>query len=402
MHIQLSENMKKLRRSIFSELLREKRRIAESGRSVIDLSVGSPDLQPPPEAMEVIQEWARDGSKYGYTVEAIPSFNGKVASFYERRYGVRLNPEDEVLQLMGSQDGLAHLAMTLIDPGDVVLVPDPGYPIYETSVLIAGGVPYPVTLSEENGFLPRLEAIPGPVLERAKMMILNYPGNPVTAMADRAFFEEVVRFARKHGILVVHDFTYSELVFDGRRAVSFLSVPGAKEVGVEFNSFSKTFNMAGCRIGYVVGNRQVLQALSLLMSHTHYGIFYPIQKAAEAVLETGDAFIRRQVEAYQARRDALVGRLSAGGWHVAKPPATMYVWAKIPGGWTSEAFVFRLLKETGVVLTPGRAFGEQGEGYVRITLVQPKARLMEAADRIGRFLAEKGDPGRKAVSEVKA
>jgi LL-diaminopimelate aminotransferase len=402
MHIQLSKNIQKLRMGVFNELLREKRRIAGSGRSVIDLSVGSPDLPPPPEVMDVIQECAQDGSKYGYTVEAIPSFNGKVASFYERRYGVQLNPEDEVLQLMGSQDGLAHLAMTLIDPGDVVLVPDPGYPIYETSVLIAGGVPHPVPLSEENGFLPRLEEIPGPVLEQAKMMILNYPGNPVTAMADRDFFEEVVRFARKYGIIVVHDFTYSELVFDGRRAVSFLSVPGAKEVGVEFNSFSKTFNMAGCRIGYVVGNRQVLQALSRLMSHTHYGIFYPIQKAAEAVLEAGDAFIRRQVEAYQARRDALVERLSAGGWHVAKPPATMYVWAKIPDGWTSEDFVFRLMEATGVVLTPGRAFGEQGEGYVRITLVQPEPKLLEAADRIDRFLAEKGSPGSEVVWEGKA
>jgi LL-diaminopimelate aminotransferase len=221
-------------------------------------------------------------------------------------------------------------------------------------------------------------------------------------MADRDFFEEVVRFARKYGIIVVHDFTYSELVFDGRRAVSFLSVPGAKEVGVEFNSFSKTFNMAGCRIGYVVGNRQVLQALSRLMSHTHYGIFYPIQKAAEAVLEAGDAFIRRQVEAYQARRDALVERLSAGGWHVAKPPATMYVWAKIPDGWTSEDFVFRLMEATGVVLTPGRAFGEQGEGYVRITLVQPEPKLLEAADRIDRFLAEKGSPGSEVVWEGKA
>jgi LL-diaminopimelate aminotransferase len=389
MRIQPSKNIQQLPLGVFNKLLRAKRRVMESGKTVIDLSVGSPDLPPPREVMEALRKWSMDESKYGYTLEAIPSFNGKVAAFYEERYGVRLNPGDEVLQLMGSQDGLAHLAMTVIDPGDVVLVPDPGYPIYEASVRIAGGVPHPMPLEEENGFLPRLEAIPEAVLERAKMMILNYPGNPVTAMADCAFFEELVRFARKHEILIAHDFTYSELVFDGRRAVSFLSVPGAKEVGVEFNSFSKTFNMAGCRIGYVVGHPEVLQALARLMSHTQYGIFHPIQKAAEAALETGETFIRRQVETYQARRDALVERLAAGGWEVAKPPATMYVWAKIPEGWSSESFVFRVLEETGVVLTPGRAFGEKGEGYVRITLVQPEDRLKEAADRISRFLEER-------------
>lgn len=388
MRIQSSEMVQRLPMGVFNELLRAKRRVMESGKPVIDLSVGSPDLPPPREVMDAIRKWSQDENKYGYTLEAIPTFNGKVAEFYERRYGVKLNPEDEVLQLMGSQDGLAHLAMTLINPGDVVLVPDPGYPIYEASVQIAGGMPHPMPLTAENRFLPRLEAIPETVLERAKMMILNYPGNPVTAMAERAFFEELVLFAKKHEILIVHDFTYSELVFDGQRAESFLSVPGAKEVGVEFNSFSKTFNMAGCRIGYVVGHREVLQALARLMSHTQYGIFYPIQKAAEAALETGDAFIRKQVETYRSRRDALVERLHSGGWKVAKPPATMYVWAKIPEGWTSESFVLRLMEETGVVLTPGRAFGEQGEGYVRITLVQPEDRLLEAADRITGFLAK--------------
>ncbi|WP_124727494.1 aminotransferase class I/II-fold pyridoxal phosphate-dependent enzyme [Staphylospora marina] len=387
MRVSLSQKLRNLDVSVFVELFDAKNLVAEKGMSIIDLSVGSPDLPPPPVVMQTIQKWAADQTKYGYTITALPEFKQAVASFYENRYGVSLNPEREVLQLMGSQDGLAHLAMTLIDPGDVVLVPDPGYPIFETGVRLAGGTPYKMPLLEENGFLPRLEEIPSEVLAKAKLMILNYPGNPVTAMAGREFFEEVVRFAKKHELIVAHDFTYSELVYDGRKAVSFLSVPGAKEVGVEFNSLSKTFNMAGCRIGYVTGYEDVLAGLALYMSHTHYGIFYPVQKAAEAVLRMPEETIRSQRLVYESRRDVLVSRLKEMGWEVSVPPATMYVWTRIPEGWTSEAFVFRLLEETGVVLTPGRAFGERGEGFVRISMVQPSEMLLEAAMRIGRFLS---------------
>ncbi|MFC4076816.1 aminotransferase class I/II-fold pyridoxal phosphate-dependent enzyme [Salinithrix halophila] len=381
-----SQNIQRLEMGVFNELLEAKRRLERGGMEMIDLSIGSPDTPPPDFVKEEIIRHASSDTNYGYTMGAIPTFNGKVAAFYEDRYGVPLNPRAEVLQLIGSQDGLAHLATALVDPGDIVLVPDPGYPIFEVGVHIAGGEPWRMPLREEFGFLPRLDHIPKEIAERAKMMVLNYPANPVAALADQAFLEEAVRFARQNDILIVQDFTYSELVFDGQRAVSLLSVPGAKEVAVEFNSFSKTFNIAGCRVGYMAGNAEVLRIMATMMSHTQYGIFYPIQKAAEAALTKGGDFIRKQVALYQSRRDALTDALTNAGWNTAKPAATMYVWTRTPKGWLSSDFVFQLMEETGVVLTPGSAFGAEGEGFVRITLVQPEEKLREAAARIGGFL----------------
>jgi LL-diaminopimelate aminotransferase len=287
---------------------------------------------------------------------------------------------------MGSQDGLAHLATAMINPGDYVLVPDPGYPIYEASVTIAGGVIYPMPLLEGNGFLPQLNDIPKDILKKTKMMIISYPGNPVTALADKGFFEEVVQFAKLHNILVVHDFAYSELIFDDNPKISFMAVPGAKEVGIEFNSLSKTFNMAGCRIGYVVGNPQAIAILSSFKSHIDYGIFYPIQRAAITALTSDYSFLLDQVNQYEKRRDALILGLEKSGWQVAKSPATMFVWAKIPEGWTSREFAFSLIDHAGVAVIPGDAFGKQGEGFVRIAMVQPPERLTEAADRIQQFL----------------
>ncbi|PTX58477.1 aspartate/methionine/tyrosine aminotransferase [Melghirimyces profundicolus] len=397
MEITASRNIRKLKLGVFNELLERKRKLADKGQNMIDLSVGSPDLPPPSFVKEEIQTHAAVDTNYGYTMGAIPSFNRTVAEFYESRYGVRLEPGSEVLQLIGSQDGLAHLATALIDPGEVVLVPDPGYPIFEVGVHIAGGVPYPMPLLQENGYLPRLDRIPREVAEKSRLMVLNYPANPVAATADRSFFEEAVAFARRYDILIVHDFTYSELVFDREAGTSLLSIPGAKEVAVEFHSLSKTFNMAGCRVGFMTGNPQVLSIMATMISHTQYGIFHPIQKAAEAALTRGQEFIQRQRDIYRSRRDALVESLTANDWQVAKPPATMYVWAPTPDNQSSTEFVFRLMEETGVILTPGRAFGPQGEGCVRITLVQPEARLEEAAKRIGRFLAAgtrpAGSPG---------
>ncbi|MDR6225159.1 aminotransferase class I/II-fold pyridoxal phosphate-dependent enzyme [Desmospora profundinema] len=386
MNIEASQHIQRLKRGVFHELMDRKRQLASQGRSLIDLSVGSPDQPPPEFVKETIRHHAARDDAYGYTMGALPSFNHALATFYRKRYGVSLDPDAEFLQLIGSQDGLAHLATALINPGDTVLVPDPGYPIFEVGVHIAGGEPYPLPLRAENGFLPRLEEIPTEVADRAKMMVLNYPANPVTATADRMFLEEAVRFARHHEILLVQDFTYSELVFDGKDSVSLLSIPGAKEVAVEFNSLSKTFNMAGCRIGYMAGNAQVLRIMATMMSHTQYGIFLPIQKAVEAVLARGESFIAEQRKRYQHRRDALVEALADAGWNMSKPPATMYVWAPIPPGWSSVDFTFLLMEQTGVIVTPGSAFGREGEGYVRITLVQPEDTLREAASRIDTFL----------------
>jgi LL-diaminopimelate aminotransferase len=383
-----SQVMEKLTTGIFTEMANKKQEVIKKGMDVIDLSVGSPNLPPPDFVVNSLVEYCEDSSKYGYTLTGIPEFNRAVSYFYQQRYQVEIDPAEEVLQLMGSQDGLAHLAMAMIDQGEYVLVPDPGYPIYEASVTLAGGTVYPMPLLEENRYLPQLDEIPVEVLEKTKMMIISYPGNPVTALADEAFFEKVVEFARKHNILIVHDFAYSELIFDQNPQISFMSIPGAKEVGIEFNSLSKTFNMAGCRIGYVVGNKEAVNILAALKSHIDYGVFYPIQKAAEIALTSDYQVLDDQVVEYEKRRDALITGLAKAGWHVPKSPATMFVWAKIPEGWTSREFAFALIEKAGVAVVPGDAFGNLGEGYVRIALVQTAERLTEAAERIGNFLSE--------------
>lgn len=388
MNLYGSEKIRKMTSSIFQEVVDRKQAAVLKGKDVIDLSIGSPDFPPPSFVVDTLVEYSKNPARYGYTLKGISEFNEAVKYFYQQRYGVELDDKKEVLQLMGSQDGLAHLATAIIDPGDYVLVPDPGYPIYEASVTIAGGLIHPMPLLAENKFLPKLDEIPEIVLQKTKMMVLSYPGNPVTALADQSFFEEVIQFAKLHNILVVHDFAYSELIYDGNPQISFMSVPGAKEVGVEFNSLSKTFNMAGCRIGYVVGNPQVIDILASFKSHIDYGIFYPIQMAAVAALTSDYSFLQDQVRQYEARRDALVLGLRNSGWQVANSPATMFVWAKIPVGWKSRDFAFELIEQEGIAVVPGDAFGKQGEGYVRIAMVQPPERLTEAAERVNRFMME--------------
>ncbi|WP_409271313.1 LL-diaminopimelate aminotransferase [Neobacillus sp. SCS-31] len=386
MKITPSTILEKLPSGIFLDLANRKQELLKKGVDVIDLSVGSPDLPPSPLVTETIAKYSSDPLNYGYTLKGTAEFSEAVSYFYKQRYNVDIIAEKEVLQLMGSQDGLSHLALALVNPGDYVLVPDPGYPIYEASVAIAGAEAYPMPLHEENDFLPVLEDIPAEVLAKAKLMILSYPGNPIPALADRRFFEKVVAFAKKHEILVLHDFAYSELIFDNRPQISFMSVEGAKEVGIEFNSLSKTFNMAGCRIGYAVGNEQAIRILAAFKSHIDYGIFLPIQKAAVAALTSDFVDLADRVKIYENRRDTLIEGLNQSGWQVKSSPATMFVWAKIPEGWTSRDFAFQLLDHAGVAVVPGDAFGKQGEGYVRIALVQQAERLAEAAGRIREFL----------------
>ncbi|MFB7639886.1 LL-diaminopimelate aminotransferase [Peribacillus butanolivorans] len=388
MNITPSKKVGRFTTGIFSELATRKQDAMKRGIDVIDLSVGSPDLPPPAFVVDTLVKYAQDTNSYGYTLKGTTEFHEAVCYFYRQRYGVELDSDKEVLQLMGSQDGLAHLAIAMINPGDYVLVPDPGYPIYEASVKLAGGNIYPMPLTAENKFMPQLNQIPVEILNKTKMMIISYPGNPVTALADEAFFSEVISFAKKNEILVVHDFAYSELIFDDHPPISFMSIPGAKEVGIEFNSLSKTFNMAGCRIGYVVGNHDALHILGTLKSHIDYGVFYPIQKAAEMALTSNLSLLSDQVKEYEARRDALITGLAKGGWHVPKSSATMFIWAHIPAGWKSRDFAYELIEKTGVTVVPGDAFGEQGEGYVRMALVQPAERLTEAAEKIQLFLEE--------------
>ncbi|MEK3745612.1 aminotransferase class I/II-fold pyridoxal phosphate-dependent enzyme [Brevibacillus sp. FSL K6-0770] len=391
---QPSKRLEKLSAAIFSEMAARKKEVARK-RTVYDLSIGSPDQAPEDQLLHTLLDAARQPGAFGYALsEGTAAFREEVARWYQFRFGVELSPDGEIHSLMGSQDGLAHFALAWTDPGDIVLVPDPGYPIYEGSVHLAGAIPYRMPLRAENGFLPKLDDIPEEIAARAKFMILNYPNNPVSAVATIAFFEEVVAFAKRHDIIVVHDLAYSEMAFDGYRPPSFLQAAGAKEVGIEFNSFSKSFNMAGCRVAYVVGNSEIIKPLAIVKSNVDYGVFLPVQQMAVEALrmdrESGGA---NQVgPIYEERRDVLLAALAEAGWNITPPKATMFVWAPVPAGWTSREFAIALLEEAGVVVIPGSAFGDEGEGYVRIALVQEPEILRQAA----RSVADSGILSRKA------
>ncbi|GLG00184.1 aminotransferase [Alicyclobacillus hesperidum subsp. aegles] len=379
-----SKRLQSLPEGVFQDLALAKGQRLAAGEDVIDLSVGSPDFPPPAHAIAELTKHAAETNQYGYAITALPAFQEAVAAFYER-YGVTLDPVHEVLQLAGSQEGLSHLALTFINPGDLVLIPDPGYPIYEAGVRLAGGEVMPIPV-DPNTLHPRLDDLSRRDLERAKMMILNYPSNPTAGLATREMFEHVVRLAHQHDIFIVHDFAYSELVFDGNEAISILSIPGAKDVAIEFNSLSKTYNLAGARIAYAVGNPTALDCLRKLKSHMDFGVFLPIQRAAIAALrEPWDGYERQRI-AYMERRDAFCGALVETGWEVRKPAATMFVWAKTPNGEDSYPFALNLLRATGIAVTPGIAFGPRGEGYVRMAFVRDVDVLQEAARRIGAWL----------------
>ncbi|GIM47159.1 aminotransferase [Collibacillus ludicampi] len=381
--MKVSQRLSHFSSAVFFELNSVRQKLQAQGIEIIDLGIGSPDLPPPDHVREALIQAAGNPAAYGYpTSEGTFAFRQAVADWYDRRFGVSLDPQTEVHALMGSQDGLAHLALALIDPGDYVLVPDPGYPIYAVSIHLAGGKLYPMPLRAENGFLPDFDAIPRDVAAKAKLMILNYPNNPVTATADAAFYELAVAFAKRHEILIAHDAAYSELSFDGYSPISFLEVPGAKEIGVEFHSTSKSFNLAGCRIGFVVGRADIIEALHVVKSNIDYGVFLPIQEAAITALKDDRGHTQRMASIYQKRRDILLDGLQEAGWTIPKPQATMFVWAPIPNGIPSRTFAKELLLRTGVVVVPGVGFGAEGEGYVRMALVQNEEKLKEVAQRL--------------------
>jgi aspartate/methionine/tyrosine aminotransferase len=377
MNICQANRMNIFQQSIFSELARLKREKIAQGIEMIDLSIGSPDLAPPPVVMETLSEATKNPAMYGYSLKGTEEFHRAVKNFYSKRYSVDLNYEDEILALMGSQDGLVHLPMVLCNPGDYILVPDPGYTAYGTGAAMAGAKIFPMPLKKENHFLPDLEEIPQEIREKAKLMILNFPGNPVPAMATEDFFKKVIRFCRENHIVVLHDFAYSELYYE-EKPISFLSVEGAKEVGIEMNSLSKSFNMAGCRIAYAAGNKEVLRLLGDLKSNIDYGIFFPVQAAAAKVLLDSSNFLDDLRSIYRTRRDILVKGFRRLGWNVDAPKATMFMWAEVPSGFTSKDFALELIHRANIVVTPGNAFGSWGEGFVRIALVQPEVTLRKA------------------------
>jgi LL-diaminopimelate aminotransferase len=366
------------------------RRIAElkaQGRDIILLDIGSPDLPPPDFVVEAMYRSVRDPDRHGYGgYYGTPQLRRAIATYYQTRFRVTLDPDKEVATLIGSKEGIANVALAFVDPGQTVLVPDPGYPTYGMGTLLAGGVPVSVPLLAENGFLPDLEAIPAEVAQSAKLLWLNYPNNPTGAVASLEFFQRVVDFAKKYDLLVCHDNPYCDVTFDRYVAPSFLQVLGAMDVGLEFNSLSKTYNMAGWRVGMAVGNAMAVEALARTKTNIDSGIFLPIQDAAAAVLTGDQAWLEGRNRIYQERRDQILETLQEIGIEASKPLASLYVWAKVPEGYDSGGFATLLLEQAGISITPGSAFGPHGEGYMRISLGMSTERIREAMERLKQFV----------------
>lgn len=387
--MKFANRMNQFGEGVFSRLaVMRKNRLAQ-GKEVYDLSIGAPNIPPTKRIMEVMAEAVMKPANYVYAINDTQQLLEAVAQWYKRRYDVELNPETEICSLLGSQDGLSHIALSILDPGDVMLVPDPCYPIFADGPRIAGAELYYMPLKKENDYVIQLQDIPEEIARKAKFMLVSYPNNPTAAMAPESFYHEVVAFAKKYDIIVLHDNAYSELVFDGQSCGSFLSIPGAMEVGVEFNSLSKTYGLAGARIGFCVGNKEVVGMLKTLKSNMDYGMFLPIQAAAVEALTGDQAVVAETRAAYEHRRDVLCDGLIEAGWHMEKPAGTMFVWAPIPDSYQdSETFVADLLDKTGVLVTPGSAFGPSGEGYVRMALVQSEdtmKKIVEAVAASGIF-----------------
>ena len=354
---------------IFGALNEKKEELLREGRKVYNLSVGTPDFRPAPHVMKAMQDPCGNPENYKYSLADLPELLEAVCYRYEKRFGVHIST-DEVMSVYGSQEAMAHIGMVFCDPGDVILVPNPGYPMFEMSGIMAKADVQYYSIEEKNGYLPDLESIPEETLKRTKYMIVSYPLNPVCVCAPDEFYVKLIAFAKKHDIVILHDNAYSDITFTGKPGKSFLSFEGAKDVGVEFYSLSKSYNLTGARISFVVGNRDIISRFRLLRSQIDYGIFYPVQLAAIAALTGPDDFIEEQREQYAARNRALCGGLRSIGWNVPDSQGTMFVWARIPEGYESSAdFCMKLMEQTGVIVTPGSAFGSNGEGFVRMALV---------------------------------
>lgn len=362
------------------------RKIAEKraeGVDVISLSMGDPDLPTPPEVLDALDAAARQPINQRYPEYAgMAALREATAAWFARRFGVELDPAREILPVIGSKEGLAHLPLAVMDEGDAALMPNPQYPVYPTAVALAGGACYDLPLDAEGGWLPDLDAIPADVAAHAKTLWLNYPNNPTGAGAPRAFFERAVRFAHDHDVLLVHDMAYAEVTFDGARPPSILEIPDARAVAVEFHSLSKAYNMAGFRVGMLVGNATIVEGMTRLKSNIDTGIFRPLQLAAARALELPQSWLDARNAIYQRRRDALVAACRTLGMQVEVPQAGLYLWPRIPAGQASTDFALNLLERTGVAVTPGTNFGSGGEGYVRISLTVPDAQLDEAVARM--------------------
>jgi LL-diaminopimelate aminotransferase len=381
--IHLAKRIEKLPPYLFAEISRKIAEKRAQGVDIISFAIGDPDLPTPDHIIASLQQAARDPANHRYPEsEGLPELRQAIAGWYERRFGVTLDPDKEVLPLIGSKEGIGHIALCFIDPGDVALVPDPGYPVYSVGTLLMGGEPYFLPLTEENGFLPDFDAVPAEVARRAKALWLNYPNNPTGAVAEIDFFERAVGFARRHEIAILHDGPYSEVAFDGYRPASLLQADGARDVGIEFHSLSKSYNMTGWRIGMAVGNARIIDALMRVKSNLDSGIPQAIQRMAITALDGPQDVIAANNATYERRRDRLVSALSGLGLRLRPPKASLYLWARVPEGMTSVGFATRLLDDAGVVVTPGIGYGPSGEGYVRLSLTVPGDRLEEGVRRL--------------------
>jgi LL-diaminopimelate aminotransferase len=383
MTIETADRLGKLPPYLFAELDEMCAQVAAKGMDIIDLGVGDPDLPTPKPIIEKLYEAAQDKTNHQYPSYAgLPAFRQAASAYMEKRFGVKLDPVKQVFSLIGSKEGIAHLPLAFVNPGDLVLVPSPGYPVYNIGTLFAGGENYFLPLKEENGFLPDLDSIPADVAKRSKILHINYPNNPTSACADLSFFEKAVAFCREHDIVLAHDAAYAEMGFDGYKPPSIFEVDGALDVAIEFHSLSKTFNMTGWRLGFVCGNAKIAGGLGRIKTNIDSGAFNAIQIAGIEALENGWSFVEENMAVFADRRDVAVDGLKALGLKVFKPKATFYVWFTVPDGMTSKGFCARVLQETGVVITPGNGFGEFGEGYARMALCLPKDRIAEAVARI--------------------
>ena len=383
---QKAQRLEQLPPYLFAEIDKKKQEALKRGMDLINLGIGDPDLPTPPHIVRRLQEAATNPQHHQYpSYEGMLSFRQAVADWYRRRFGVTLDPETEVLSLIGSKEGIGHLPLAFLDPGDVALIPNPGYPVYQAGTVFAGGVPYPMPLLKENGFLPDLDAIPTDIVKKAKILWLNYPNNPTGASASQEFLAQAVAFARRHRLILAHDAAYSEIAFDGYRPGSILAVEGAQEAAIEFHSLSKTYNMTGWRIGFAVGCAEVLAGLGQIKTNLDSGIFQAVQEAGVEALTGPQECIEQMRKVYQERRDVLVEGLLGLGYAVEKPRASFYVWIGVPKGFRSTGFCAHLLSQAGIVTTPGVGFGKYGEGYIRAALTVDVSRIREAVERLRRL-----------------
>lgn len=379
----LSNKLELLPPYLFLEIDKAKRKARSQGRDIIDLGIGDPDQPTPKHVIEALYQAAQDVANHRYALDqGMPVLRRSIERWYKGRFNVTLNPDSEILPLIGSKEGIAHFPLAFLNQGDYALVPDPCYPPYKGGVILAGAKPYLMPLLDRNAFLPDFSSIPLSVRKRAKIIFINYPNNPTSATAERAFYEEAIEFAHKYKCIIVSDLAYSEICYDGYSPASMLEIDGARDVVIEFHSLSKTYNMTGWRLGWACGNKKLIGALAKIKSNIDSGVFSAIQLAGIAALAGPKAHIRNMRSLYQERRDCLIRGLNSLGWQANKPKATFYVWIKVPGNKDSIKFSSVILKKANIVVTPGVGFGKYGEGYIRMALTVDKERIKEALDRL--------------------